>query len=101
MRIIFKFTGGPMDGKTVVGEQGEQDEADRYYTLTNHGRVGQRFRTASQYAIDTLAREELTDERPHHFQEHIYRVSHRLEDDEKIFVRADYVRRDPERGCHR
>jgi hypothetical protein len=81
-----------MDGKTVIGELGEQDEADRYFALTNHGQIGHRFRTASQYAIDTLTREELKDERPHHFQEHIYQVTDRLEDGEKIFVVAEYVR---------
>ena len=74
-----------------MGELGEQDEADRYFGLTNHGRIGHRFRTASQYAIDTLTREELKEERPHHFQEHVYQVTDRLEDEEKVFVLAEYV----------
>jgi hypothetical protein len=92
MRVIIKFTGGPLDGKTVIGESGQQDEADRYYALTNHGRVGQRFRTASEYAIDTLLKEDLKEQGPHHFQDHIYEVTDRHEDAEKVFVRADYVR---------
>ena len=92
MKIIFKFTDGPLDGETVVGQLGEQSEADRYYALTNHGRVGQRFRIASQYAIDTLVREELKEERPHPFQEHVYKVTDCFEDEEKVFVRAKYVR---------
>ena len=29
MEIIFEFVGGPFDGKTVVGTEGRQDEADR------------------------------------------------------------------------
>jgi hypothetical protein len=91
MKIIFKFAGGPLDGKSIVGEAGEQDEADRYYTLTNHGRIGQRFRIASEYAIDMLTREQLKEERPHRFQEHVYQVTDRLEDDKKIFMRAEYV----------
>jgi hypothetical protein len=91
MKIVFKFTGGPLDGKTVIGQLGEQDEADRYYALSNHGRVGQRFRTASQYAVDTLVREELKQERPHRFQEHVYQVTDRCEDHEKVFVRVGYV----------
>ena len=74
MRIVFKFTGGPLDGKTVIGESGEQDEADRYFALTNHGQIGQRFRIASQYALDTLATEQMKKERPHRFQEHVYQV---------------------------
>ena len=87
-----------MDGKTVMGESGEQDEADRYFSLTNHGRIGQRFRIASQYAIDILAREELKEERPHQFQEHVYQVTDRLEDDDKIFVLAEYVRDEAKEG---
>jgi len=93
MKLIFNFKGGPMDGKTVIGQPGEQDEADRYYTLTDRGRVGQRLRTASQYAIDTLARQQLKEERPHRFQEHVYEVVDRLEDADKIFVRAEYVKK--------
>lgn len=91
MRLIFKFKGGPMDGKTVLGEPGKQDEADRYYALTGRGRVGQRFKVASPYAVDTLAKEQLQEERPHHFQEHVYEVVDSHEDQEKIFVRAEYL----------
>ena len=94
MKLIFKFSGGPMDGKTVIGQQGKQDEADRYYTLTDHGRVGQRFRIASPYAIDTLAREQLKEGRPHRFQEHLYEVAECLEDEAKIFVLTQYVRKE-------
>ena len=90
MKIVFKFVGGPLDGKTVVGRRGEQDEADRFFTLSNHAEVGQRFRVASQYAVDTLVAEELQDESHHHFQQHQYRVTDRLEDPEKVFVRAEY-----------
>lgn len=83
-----------MDGTTVHGQPGRQDEADRYYALTHHGRVGQRFRIASQYAIDTLAEEQLKTDRPHHFQEHVYQVVEHLEDEDKIIVRAEYVRKE-------
>jgi hypothetical protein len=92
MKIVFQFSGGPLDGKTVIGDFGGQDEADRYFALTNHGRIGQRFRVASQYAIDMLTQEQLKEERPHHFQEHVYRVTGRLEADEKTLVVAEYVR---------
>jgi len=95
MKLIFKFKGGPIDGKTLIGRPGSQDEADRYYTLADRGRIGQRFRTASPYAIDTLAEEQLQEERPHHFQEHVYQVVERLEDAEKVFVLAEYVAKEP------
>lgn len=91
MKLVFKFKGGPVDGKTVIGRLGEQDEADRYYALTNRGRVGQRFRVASPYAIETLTDEQLQEERPHYFQEHFYRVADRLENSDKIFVVAEYL----------
>lgn len=91
MKLIFKFMGGPLDGETVIGQLGEQGQADRYYALTDRGRIGQRFRTVSPYAIDTLVKEELKEERPHHFQEHVYEVVDHLEDEDKIFVRAEYV----------
>ncbi|MCO6454273.1 MAG: hypothetical protein J5I93_03065 [Pirellulaceae bacterium] len=91
MKIIFEFAGGPLDGKAVVGRQGEQDEADRYYALTHHGKVGQRFRIASDYAVEVLAREQLKVETPHHFQAHYYRVTGRLEDADEVLVRAEYV----------
>jgi hypothetical protein len=91
MKIIFEFTGGPLDGKTVEGESGEQDEADRYFALTHHGKVGQRFRIGSEYAIDLLAAEGLKEDRPHHFRRHNYDVTDRLEGDDEVLIRAEYV----------
>jgi len=88
---VFKFVGGPKDGQTLVAEPGQSSEAERYYLLTHRGRVGQRIRTASEYAIETLSREQLQEERPHHFHEHVYEVTQCLEDDEKVFVLVDYV----------
>jgi hypothetical protein len=44
-------------------------------------------------AIDTLADEELKQERPHRFQEHVYQVTDRHQDAEKVFIRAEYVPR--------
>jgi hypothetical protein len=90
VKLVFKFVGGPLDGKTVVGRRGQQDEADRYFALSNHAQLGQQFRVASQYAVETLASEELQEQQPHHFQQHQYRITDRLEDHEKVFVRAEY-----------
>jgi hypothetical protein len=91
MRIIVEFAGGPLDGKTVEGEWGDEEEADRYYLLTHHGAVGQRFKIASEYAVETLAREKLKRESRHFFQRHVYEVTHRLEADDEVLVRAEYV----------
>ena len=91
LRITFEFVGGPNDGKVLHGTLGEPSDAERYYLFTNHGAVGQRFKMASQYAIETLAEEQLKDEKRHCFQRHFYVVSDRLEDGDEVWVRAEYV----------
>jgi hypothetical protein len=91
MRVIFKFLGGPLDGKTVTGEPGEPGEAQRYYALTCHGRLGQRFRTASEYAVNVLLTEKLQGEKPHHFQQHYYEVTDRIDNGDVLVVRTEYV----------
>lgn len=91
MRILFEFAGGPLDGKSVVGIRGEQDEADRYFVLTHHGKIGQRFRIASDYAVEFLANEQLKNDAPHQLQLHAYRVTDRLEGEDEVLVRAEYV----------
>ncbi len=96
MRIIFKFSGGPLDGKTVTGEPGEPGEAQSYYALSHHGRLGQRFRTASDYMVDTLAEEGLQVETPHRFQQHLYEVTDRIENGQVLLVRTEYVQRHPQ-----
>jgi hypothetical protein len=91
MKLIVKFAGGPWDGRTLTGKLGEQDEAGRYYTLSHHGRVGQRFRVASQYAVDVLAEEEFQADPPRHFQQHSYEVIDHIENEDAILVRVRYV----------
>ena len=91
MQIIFEFVGGPMDGKTVVGQTDHQDEADRYYALTHRGKIGQRFRVASALAIDTLMAANSQGDRPYQFQQHSYQVSDRVEGDDEILLRARYI----------
>jgi len=90
-RIIFKFAGGPLDGKRVAGEPGKETEVRRYYALTHHGRVGQWFRTASDYAIGILAREQLKREQSHRFQQHIYEVVDRIDNGDVLLVLVEYV----------
>ena len=77
-RFIFKFSGGPLDGTSVAGELAKVSEVRRYYALTHHGRVGQRFRTASEYAVNVLVDEQLQETSPHNFQQHVYEVVQRI-----------------------
>ena len=91
LKIIFEFIGGPNDGKVLEGLLGEPSDAERYYLFSNRGTVGQRFKVASQYAIETLAREELKVQKPHGFQRHYYMVTDRLEEGDEVMVRAQYV----------
>jgi len=91
VQFIFKFLGGPLDGETVVERLGKTSRPTHYYALTHHGRLGQRFRTASQYAIETLAREGLKEERPHRFQPHFYEVVERIQNKGVVLVWAEYV----------
>jgi hypothetical protein len=90
-KMIFKFMGGPFDGKLVVGESGKEKEARRYDTLTDHGRVGQRFHTASEYAVDLLAHEQLREDKPHHFQRYDYEVVDRFDNGDVLIVLIRYV----------
>jgi hypothetical protein len=90
-KMIFKFMGGPFDGKLVVGESGKEKEAHRYYMLTDHGRVGQRFHTASEYAVELLSQERLQDERPYHFQRYVYEVVDRFDNGDVLIVLIQYV----------
>ena len=66
--------------------------------VTNHGAVGQRFKVASPYAVETLVREQLKEEKRHYFHRHYYIVTNRIEDDEGVWVRAEYAPESEESG---
>lgn len=91
MEITFEFVGGPHDGKVATGRLGEAGEAERHYLFTNHGMIGHRFKVASDYAVETLAREGLKNEQRHNFQRHYYEVTEHMEDDGEVYVRAEYL----------
>jgi hypothetical protein len=93
-QLIFKFAGGPLDGKRVAGELAKHPEIRRYYALTHHGRMGQRFRTASEYAIDLLAKEGMREQSPHHFQQYLYQVTENIDNGNVVLVRVEYVPKD-------
>jgi hypothetical protein len=52
----------------------------------DHGRTGQRFHTASDYAIELLAEEQLREEKPHHFQQYTYEVVDRFDNGDVLIV---------------
>ncbi len=91
MKIVFEFVGGPNDGKVAVGALGEPSDAERYYLFSNHGALGQRFKVASNYAVEKLAEEQLQVDEPHHFQQHHYVVVERVDEGDEVRVRAEYV----------
>ena len=91
VHIAFEFVGGPHDGKIVTGTLGDAGDAERYYLFSNHGAVGQRFKVASDYAVDTLAQERLQITERHFFQRHYYRVIERQSGDEGVYIRAEYI----------
>ncbi len=91
LKINFEFVGGPKDGKVLHGVLGEPSDAERHYLLSNRGTVGQRFKVASGYAVETLAREELTQHKRHQFQRHYYIVTDRVEDGDDVWVRVRYA----------
>ena len=80
-----------MDGKTVVGESGHNNEAHRYYALTYHGRVGQQFHLASDYAVDILTSGQLKEEASPRFQQHTYQVTDRVRNGDIVLIRAEYT----------
>jgi len=89
-RFIFKFWGGPLDGTSAIGELAKP-EVRCYYALTHHGRVGQRFHTASDYAVDVLVGEHLQETAPHNFQQHVYEVVQRIDNGKVVLIRVEYV----------
>jgi len=91
LRITFEFVGGPKDGTILHGSLGEPSDAERYYLFSNHGAVGHRFKVAPPYAVETLASEQLKDQKKYHFQQHFYVVTDRLEDGDEVWVRAEHL----------
>ncbi|HEY5316150.1 MAG TPA: hypothetical protein VIK18_26720 [Pirellulales bacterium] len=102
-RVVFKFEGGFMDGKTLIGDLKDQaqgksaNEAVRHYFNTDRGAVGQRFWSASDYMVDTLRTHggDVTAlraaSRDPRFQCDHYEVVDRREKDSEIHVRAKFI----------
>lgn len=91
VKVIFKFSGGPLDGKMIVGAPGVDEEAQRYYALTYHGRVGQRFHTASDYAVELLSAGCLDEQSLPRVQQHTYEVTDRIQNGNIVLVRSEYL----------
>jgi hypothetical protein len=97
MNITVHFHGGPLDGKTVSSCDGDAEEAERYFLLTHHGRRGQRFRVASDYAVERIAEEGVESDPERHFPRHSYEVKqNKGEDDgnggDHVVLHVEYVR---------
>lgn len=90
LQIIFEFVGGPHDGRKVAGFLGESGDAERYYLGTYHGRIGQRFKVASDHAIAHLSQPRAAATPPRRFQRHYYVVTDRLQDAIEVYIRAVY-----------
>lgn len=89
INITFEFVGGPNDGKVEQGRLGQSSDAERHYLFSNRGRIGQRFAVASDYAVEALASG--GKEAGQHVQRHHYVVTDRQEEDDRVWVRAEYV----------
>ena len=58
--------------------------------MTYHGRVGQQFHVASDYAVNILTSGDLKEEPSHRFQQHTYQVTDRIQNGDIVLVRAEY-----------
>lgn len=102
LRISFEFVGGPNDGKALHGSLGDASDAERYYLFTNHGHVGQRFKVASDFAVEALVQEHSGEAgQRHHYRTHYYVVKERLEEEEEVLVRAEYVEKETDSSANK
>ncbi len=90
--ITFEFVGGPNDGKVARGLLGEAGPAERFFLFSNRGRIGQRFKVASDYAVDVLASALEQGEMTGSFPAHYYVVTDCFEDRDEVWVRVEYSR---------
>ena len=89
--ITFEFVGGPNDGKVVEGGLGDAGHAERLFLFSNRGRIGQRFKVASDYAVEMLAAALENGETSSCFPAHYYVVTDCLCDHDDIWVRVEYA----------
>jgi hypothetical protein len=86
MEITFEFLEGFMDGRTVSTDSEDENEAmlaPAYSAFTEGGKVGKRFVLVSDFAIENA---------PESATGHIYEVIERTEDQERVLVRAKFVK---------
>ena len=89
--ITFEFIGGPNDGKVVEGGLGDAGQAERLFLFSNRGRIGQRFKVASDYAVEMLATALENGETSSCFPAHYYVVTDCFSDHDDIWVRVEYA----------
>jgi hypothetical protein len=75
----------------MQGQLGDGSEAERCYLFTNHGVLGYLFKVASEYVVDLLIREGPEALQQQNLPRHFYVVADRIEDENEVYLRADYV----------
>jgi hypothetical protein len=86
MEMTFKFLEGFLDGhsfSTDAKDKHEADSARRYSFLTEGGKVGKRFVSVPDFAIENA---------PDSATGHIYEVIERTEDKGRVLVRAKFMK---------
>jgi len=91
LNITYEFIGGPNDGMVLEGRLGESSEAERYYLFSNRGAIGSRIKLVSPYTVEKIARHLWNEEKRIQFQRHFYQVTEHLEENEDVWVRAEYL----------
>ncbi len=97
-KMIFKFAGGPLDGKIVVGESGKEKEVRRYDALTNHGANWATISHSFRLRHRVSHQQQLQEEKPHHFQQYSYEVVDRFDNGDVLIVLIQHVEQAAGRG---
>jgi len=93
-KIIFDFSGGCMDGKTVCSDSPdprEAKEARDFYTITEDGAEGRGFWTFSPAGLETIDTEGAEIASGSGFRaNHLYRITDRLAEGDEVLIRAQF-----------
>lgn len=92
-QIIFELVGGCFDGMTVCSDSDDPREAaaaHKFYFMSAKGKVGARFWSGSDYALEVLGTWPTKYLENETFQPHVYEVTDRLEGDGEVLIRAEY-----------
>lgn len=91
MKITFEYIGGPHDGFVTEGVLGDGGDAERCYHFTNSGTVGYVFKVASEYLVKLLLEEGPQAAHRAGLPKHYYAVAERVDGENDVYIRAEYV----------